>query len=141
MKIAFISQPWSFARPIIGCDSLGIWTYQVARRLNNSTQVLYYGLRDNSYPPVYQESGIEYHGISSTFDKLLKVFRLLDRWKITDPKRPFFASRWYGLGYIYQVAKSLQQEQCDLIHIHNFSQFAPIIKAFNPHSKIILHAL
>ncbi|AFZ35406.1 glycosyl transferase group 1 [Stanieria cyanosphaera PCC 7437] len=139
MKIAFVAQPWSFARPIIGCDSLGIWTYQVARRLNNSTQVLYYGLKDNNYPSVYQESGIEYHGISSNFDKYLKIFRILDRWQITSPQRPFFASRLYGLGYIYQVAKSLQKEQCDLIHIHNFSQFAPIIKAFNPHSKIVLH--
>jgi glycosyltransferase involved in cell wall biosynthesis len=30
-------------------------------------------------------------------------------------------------------------QQCDIIHIHNFSQFVPIVRTFNPRAKIVLH--
>jgi glycosyltransferase involved in cell wall biosynthesis len=65
--------------------------------------------------------------------------RLLDRWNLLNPKRPIFALSLYYLTYIVQVAYDLRQQQCDIIHIHNFSQFVPIVRAFNPQAKIILH--
>jgi glycosyltransferase involved in cell wall biosynthesis len=33
----------------------------------------------------------------------------------------------------------LRKENCDIVHIHNFSQLVPIIRAFNPEIKIVLH--
>jgi glycosyltransferase involved in cell wall biosynthesis len=139
MKIAFICQPWTVARPTLECDSIGIWTYQVARRLNQKAKILFYGGQKYDAPPVYNHEGIEYRGIKLGFDKFTKVFEYLDLWQLTAPQKPFFASTFYYSNYIKKIAKDLQKQQCDLIHIHNFSQFVPIIKTFNPNSKIVLH--
>jgi spore coat protein SA len=38
-----------------------------------------------------------------------------------------------------KVARDLRKEKCDIVHIQTFSQFAPIIRAFNPKIKIVLH--
>jgi len=54
-------------------------------------------------------------------------------------KRPLFASSLFYFTYILQVAKDLRKEKCDIVHLHNFSQFVPIIRAFNPKIKIVLH--
>jgi glycosyltransferase involved in cell wall biosynthesis len=43
------------------------------------------------------------------------------------------------LTHALQVAKDLRSQKCDVVHIHNFSQFVPIIRAFNPKIKIVLH--
>ena len=37
------------------------------------------------------------------------------------------------------MAKDLKAEKTDIVHLHNFSQFVPIIRAFNPKIKIVLH--
>jgi len=37
-----------------------------------------------------------------------------------------------------RVAKYLKYEQCDVVHLHTFPQFVPIIRAFNPKIKIVL---
>jgi glycosyltransferase involved in cell wall biosynthesis len=140
MKVAFVCHPWTIAAPIDGCDSIAIWTHRVARRLVNVSEVLFYGKPDSLRPKAfYSEADIHYRGIAVKTDQWLRTLRILDRWGILNPKRPFFASRFYYLGYILQVAKDLQKQQCDLIHVHNFSQFVPIIRAFNPQSKIVLH--
>ena len=54
-------------------------------------------------------------------------------------KRPLFASRLYYFRYALQVARDLKRENCDIVHLHNFSQFVPIIRTFNPKVKIVLH--
>jgi glycosyltransferase involved in cell wall biosynthesis len=38
-----------------------------------------------------------------------------------------------------QVAEDLEREQCDIIHVQHCSQYVPIIRAFNPKAKIVLH--
>jgi glycosyltransferase involved in cell wall biosynthesis len=142
MKVAFVSQPWTVAAPVDGCDSIAIWTHRVAKRLldANVKEIIFYGKPDSSKPKAfYSEANIHYRGIAVGVDRWLRILRILDRWGILNPKRPFFASPFYYLGYILQVAKDLQKQQCDIIHVHNFSQFLPIIRAFNPQSKIVLH--
>jgi glycosyltransferase involved in cell wall biosynthesis len=140
MKIAFVSQPWTYANPPIGCDSIAIWTHQVGRRLTQFCDVVVYGRKGRFHPcKVEQIKGIEYRRVSVALDQLSRGLRLLDRWHLLNPKRPIFASHLYYLAYIVQVAYDLRQQQCDIIHIHNFSQFVPIVRAFNPQAKIVLH--
>ncbi|EAW36170.1 glycosyltransferase family 4 protein [Lyngbya sp. PCC 8106] len=146
MKIAFINQPSTLAVPIKGCDSLGIWTYRVALRLSSSNEVIFYGKKppkfknDPSKVISYSEEGIQYRGISpSSLDQWLKPLRVLDRYRIVNPKRPIFASRLYNLGHIRQIAQDLKQQNCNIIHLHNYPQFVPIVKQLNPNSKIVLH--
>jgi glycosyltransferase involved in cell wall biosynthesis len=54
-------------------------------------------------------------------------------------KRPLFASNLNYLGYALRVANDLRKQQRDIIHLHNYSQFVPVIRLFNPKVKIVLH--
>jgi glycosyltransferase involved in cell wall biosynthesis len=56
-----------------------------------------------------------------------------------DVRRPLFASQWYYLGYILQIANDLRSQQCDVVHILNFPEFASAIRWLNPTIKIVLH--
>jgi spore coat protein SA len=146
MKIAFINQPWTLAVPSPVGDSIGIWTYNTARQLAASHNVLIYGDRKSLFGRSEKiVEGICYRGLGSKVDRLL-LNRLLRRFdlilhklKILKTDCPFIAANYFYLTYIYQVAIDLSNQQCDVIHIPNFSQFVPIIRAFNPSAKIVLH--
>jgi glycosyltransferase involved in cell wall biosynthesis len=138
LKIAFINQPWTVAAPSQGSDSTGIWTYRIARCLVHSHQVIFYGSQSQNQKSNYYQDRIHYRAVSLIFDDILRPIRGLQKLKL-NRSLPSFASKLFSLGYILQVALDLRQQQCDIIHIHNFSQFVPIIRAFNPKAKIVLH--
>jgi glycosyltransferase involved in cell wall biosynthesis len=56
-------------------------------------------------------------------------------------KRPakYMFSMWYHLFYALRVAISIRASSYDVVHVHNFLQFAVIIKLFNPATTICLH--
>jgi glycosyltransferase involved in cell wall biosynthesis len=41
--------------------------------------------------------------------------------------------------YGRRVAQELQKQRCDVIHIQQSSQYAPVIRELNPNAKIVLH--
>jgi len=136
MKVAFVSQPFDTVLPPFQ-NSIGIWTYQVASRLTRSCEVI-----------VYTKSRFRWRSASIDGVEYRFIPIDLERWsleslrKLPGPpnaRRPLFASRLYYLGYALRVASDLRREQCDLVHIYNFSQFVPVIRAFNPQVKIVLH--
>jgi spore coat protein SA len=138
MKIALVNQPWTIAAPARGSDSIGIWTYQVARRLASKAKITIYGAKFGRTD--YVEEDIHYRGISSKIDKLLlPLLQKLDRWEISSPKRPIYTSGVYYRNYFFKVAKELGDRQIDIIHIHNFFSYLPLFRRFNPKAKIILH--
>jgi spore coat protein SA len=144
MKIAFVTQNWDEVVPRVGgSSSIAILTYQIARRLTRSgDEVVIYAKRGDSQPRVQRDDeGIHYRRMPvAAEDRLLKPVKLFDRLSGSlHPKRPFFASVLYYLGYALQVACDLRRQQPDIVHIHNFSQFVPIIRVFNPSAKIVLH--
>ncbi|MEB3337941.1 MAG: glycosyltransferase family 4 protein [Leptolyngbyaceae bacterium] len=136
MKIAFVCQPLDDVIPPFQ-NSLAIWTCEVAHRISQACEVILYAksrLRRKSK----QEQGVSYQFIPVCLDQLW--LELLERLPIfKNPRSPLLASRVYYPGYALQIALSLRKQRCDVIHIHNFSQFVPIIRAFNPTSKIVLH--
>ncbi len=137
MKIAFVSQPRDAVVPPVQ-NSIGIWTYEVARHLAPLSDVLVYtgGSRLRKYAT--RDAGVRYRHLPTLPDR--QMLRLHEQWsKFRNAKRPFFASNLYYLGYILQVAADLRREQCDIIHAYNYSQFVPILRAFNPTAKIVLH--
>jgi glycosyltransferase involved in cell wall biosynthesis len=140
LKIAFVNQPWSVVvPPVEAADSIAIWTYQVARRLVPDCDVILYAQKCHALKSMEEHQGIQYRRVPADIDRPARAFRLLDRWQLLPAERPFFASKLYYLGYILQVAKDLRKQQCDIVHIHNFSQFVPIVRLFNPQIKIVLH--
>ena len=142
MKLSFVNQPWTIAGPPERSDSTGIWSYQVCRHLAKQCHISYYGCETGvnlAEKPEYSfisAYDIEYRAISLRIDNLLTIPRKIVC-KLT--KLPFFASAWFNFGYAWQIAQNTAENNDDVIHIHNFSQFAPIIRARNPNAKIVLH--
>lgn len=135
IKIAFVSQPWEFPLRDSQLGSIPTWTYEVARRLAQNCDVIVYSRRDFSRKKVEFAQGIHYRSLLAWgFIKVINFFSKYD-----DVKQPQFASILYNLIYALQVANDLRQQQCNIVHIHNFSQFVPVIRAFNPKIKIVLH--
>ncbi len=135
LKVGFVCQPFvmtSFPNP---ADSIGILTYELVKLLAHQFNITVYTPARKSR----QESleGINYQYIPVGQDKsFLKYFEKLP---FKNPKSPLFNHRFYYLGYALRIAQNLRKQQCDLVHIHNCSQFIPIIRALNPKIKIVLH--
>lgn len=136
MKIAFLNQPLDSVRPPIQ-NSLGIWTYEVARRLAREHDVRAYVGGGRWRFGSLREDGVEYRWVPMAVDR--RVNGLLDRFPSKDPLRPQFASRWYHSAFARAVAKDLARDPCDLVHIFNISQFVPAIRRLNPRLGIGLH--
>ena len=153
MKVALVHQPIGTISLSDPRGSIEIWTYEIARRLARSSEVIVYSKRDRHQKKFEYDQGVRYRRITTVVDEWftfislalgkLKRFQLLQKIKAViffrNVKRPLFASRLFYFTYILQVAKDLKKEKCDVVHLHNFSQFVPIIRAFNPKIKIVLH--
>lgn len=160
LKLSFVNQPWTTAAPPKGSDSTGIWSYQVSLYLSKYAYIIYYGCEDkDKFSGKKKESvtsgdrkgsskahrAIEYRAISPKLDKLLKIPKKIFTKLNFTTKLPYFGSAWFNFGYGWQVAKDAARSNCDLIHIHNFSQFVPIIRdrlssnGGKPKTKIVLH--
>ena len=138
MKIAFVAQPIDPVLPPHQ-NSIGIWIYEVGRRLAKSHEVLVYFRGNGSKGKGNaQIESVDFNAIPLRIDdRLLRYLKRFSR--RFDAKRPLFTNCLYYLGYIVRIALNLRKQQCDIVHIHNFSQFVPIVKAFNPNVKITLH--
>jgi glycosyltransferase involved in cell wall biosynthesis len=140
MKIAFVNQPIDTIIPP-NQNSVGACTYWVARPLAQSAEVLVYGLTDNHENPASEsrESGIDYRFFpASRKDKWR--FRLLKKLaKLFPRSAPVSTSCWLFPDYGRKVALDLKRQGCDVIHLQHCSQYAPVIRASNPNSKIVLH--
>ena len=139
MKIAFVAYP---AGPLLPPyhGSMGASIYAIASTLAKSCEVLVYGVEDQQRGA---KSGI-YEGAyyrffrSSAKDRL--VLRTRDRLsRLVQIATPISTSDLLFPSFGRQVAEDLEREQCDVIHVQHCSQYVPIIRAFNPRAKIVLH--
>jgi glycosyltransferase involved in cell wall biosynthesis len=137
MKIGLISQPWESGGPPDPGGSIGLLTWELARRLARSCEVVVCGPR--SGPTARETSeGVEF----------LRFGLRLDRWLLDRPRglmgpldasRKDVASILYCTIYAMRCARALSEAGCDIVHIHNFSQFVPIARLFHRKAKIVLH--
>jgi glycosyltransferase involved in cell wall biosynthesis len=140
MKIALVSQPIDPVLPGFK-NSMGVLIYEIGRRLARTAEVVVY-TRASGRVRLEHLEGITYRRVLvfEDFRKLKPVLTLLRRlWGRGSVKRPRFASRLYYLDYALQVAMDLRARKCDVVHLVNFSQLAPVIKFLNPGIKVILH--
>jgi glycosyltransferase involved in cell wall biosynthesis len=137
LRIAFVSQPLDGVVPPQQ-SSIGIWTYQVARRLAVSHDVMVYAKRMRGQPSPGDTRGVRYRFVPAVPNQALLRLSGLAAGR-RGARRPLFAEVIYNLEYSLQVARDVRKQQCDIIHIHNFSQFVPVIRALNPSAKIVLH--
>lgn len=146
-RIAFINQPIaSLAVDPLRSDSLGLWTYHVATRFAADSDVLLYALwREGDGPREQVHRGVRIVRVSVQRDERWVRFHgrarsyLRRRGVRLNPRRPHFASPVAYLEYILRIALDLRRRGCDVVHLHNFSQFAPILRALNPEIEIVLN--
>lgn len=135
-KVALVCQPLDNINPSFR-NSIAVWGCEVAQRLSRSCEVTLYA-KGHLRKKVEYNDEVDYRFVTDFPDRvLLNLFKLFSR--LCDAKRPFFSSKLNYFGYILQVALDLKRRQCDIVHIVNFSQFVPIIRALNPSIKIVLH--
>ena len=142
MKIAFVTQPFDIVAPSTQLGSIPIIAYQIARRLVSSNEIVIYGIQGRHQQSEESDDlGIQYKRISVEVENwLLKPLNVYDRISpFHNPKRPSFSSYLHHLGYALQVGWNIKKQNCDIVHIFNFSQFAPVIHSVAPEVKIVLH--
>jgi glycosyltransferase involved in cell wall biosynthesis len=136
MKIAIVSQPWeAICPPRTGSTEIQI--YEAARRLANRHEVLVYARHRRGRGHVEFDEGVQYRRF-----RILHGHRLIGPFEdffFRNRKRPFCGSPLFYVSYAIQVARDLAEQKCDVIHVHNFSQIASLIKRFAPASEVIVH--
>ena len=157
MKVAFVMQPINLISLTDQHGSIEIITYELARRLARNCDVIVYAKKGRYQKESEYDQGVQYQRISVPLDEwptaVSSALDKLERYPgmhalsrgirqflfFRNVRHPFHASRWFYRDYALKVAKTLQKENCDIVHIHNFSQLVPIIRASNPKIKIVLH--
>jgi glycosyltransferase involved in cell wall biosynthesis len=147
MKIAFVSQGLGSIDPPQVSGSISIWTYEVINQLRENKTVIAYEMDGGRFQSETKEhNGVKYFYAPTKWNQVINRFHQAALRKISalklskqSTKKPFFASPFHNLGYILWVSAHLRGQGCDVIHIHQFSQYVPIVRLFNPKSKIVLH--
>jgi glycosyltransferase involved in cell wall biosynthesis len=119
--------------------STHIAVHEAARRLPSSCETIVYTGRLGEPAAIEIRDGVQYRRLKipseNRYVKMLTALPVLRRLKGCLS----FRSSWYYWAYAVQIALNARAQRCDIIHILNLSQFAPIIRALNPQSKIVLH--
>lgn len=142
MRVAFINQPFEYLSPPYTAGSVGLWTERVMRAVpSGQAQFIVFATRYPGQPAVEQHDGIQYRRFTTRPDEWVKkIARAFDQLRrFPNPQKAYFASGLHYLGYILQIALHLRRQPVDIVHIHNFSQFVPVVRALNPRVKIVLH--
>ena len=147
LKIAFIFMPIDEIRPPVSSTGLAVSVNlvmdELARRLARSHQVISYCVRGEGQPIVERIDGVEYRRISTWLDNRLlhrrKFMRLAELLGLVEAAQPIIGYGLWFRHFIGQVVSDLSQEDCDIVHIMNISQFVPIVRARLPKIRIVLH--
>ncbi|MCP5094000.1 MAG: glycosyltransferase family 4 protein, partial [Chloroflexi bacterium] len=134
MRIAIVSQPLDLLIPPYE-NSIGIWTNHIAHQMARSNPVTVFAKRNRVQQGIPAQPNLKYVFVSSIPNKVVNMLGKM----LPDGKIPVYAWCLYYLDYILPVALQIRREGFDIIHVHNFSQFVPILRQFNPHTKIVLH--
>lgn len=138
MKVAFLSQPFDLVLPPEQ-TSLGLWTYEVARRLGTLHQTTIIARRSAHEP----SSRVRLDDVWVEFLRCLPLRAWnssMRAWsKVQPPGNPLFAQRFYALEYLAQSLTRLRRIAPDVVHVQNFPQFVPAVRNTLPNAAIVLH--
>jgi len=147
MRIAFVSQGLGRIDPPHAYGSISIWTYGIINELRRTDEVIAYemdgGLFTNKTKH-YQRVKYIYaptlmnRVINRCNQEMCSGGRIKTKLSVGGNVQPF-SSPLHNFGYILWVARDLRKQKCDVVHIHQFSQYAPVVRYLNPKAKIVLH--
>ena len=138
-RIAIVCQPWDN----IGSqsnNSIVVIAHQTARCLALDWHVTIYGRRGSRQKRwEIDDENIEFkrfrifHKPHARIERLLSVLACYKKRRIN-----YVFSTGYHLFYAFRVALSIKAAKSDVVLVHNFLQFASVIKLFNPSATICL---
>lgn len=146
-RVAFVSQGLGRIVPPKAHGSIATWTYEAARHLGRDHTVLLLEFGDTPFRIVrtthegisclYVPTAVNrfLNALHSRFSSVWRRFRSKER----NLRRPVYASLFHNLGFAVQAAWQARRWQADVIHVHNFSQFVPVIRALNPKAQVVIH--
>jgi glycosyltransferase involved in cell wall biosynthesis len=135
MRIAFIN-PWESFAPPDGGGALGIWTWEVARRLASSNEVFVCGQGRPGATAYEKVEGVRFFRYRMWLD--MRLMKLMRRIGGNPDTSDVFCWYYYYL-LLLRAALLLRSHRCDVIHIFNLSQFAPVLARLNPRAAIVLN--
>lgn len=138
MKVALVNQPIGrFTLPPDSSIMIGL--HEVGRRVARSADVLVYARRGGSQPAVERVDGLEIRRLPELREMpgLRRLARLFERRAARAAQA--YAAPWHALDYALAVALEARARRCDVIHVPNYSQFLPVLRAFNPAARLVLH--
>jgi glycosyltransferase involved in cell wall biosynthesis len=143
VKIAIVSQPLdAFASPPAILSSIGILTYNFATMLaeRGHDVTIYASSRSRSRVSSTNDAGPRIVHIATPERAYRVMMGLLRRaHPIVQPHLPFIGSGLYDPLYAVRVALDARRRGIEIVHVHNFSQYAPIMKSLHKSAKITLH--
>lgn len=138
MKIAFVNQPPGIIEPGKHGGSLGVWTYEAARRLAREHDVVVFARRGDTQAAEETAEGVRIVRIGiEGDDRIRHWYARGERW--LGFRRPLFVTGWYFRSYIRRVLAQLKGNPPDIIHVHNLSQFAVAARRAFPRARVLLH--
>lgn len=142
MKIAIVCQPWDEVVPSYQSGSIPIIAYQLAQRLVRNNEVVIYAKKGQGQAArQVDDDGIKYRRYPTALeDWLLRPLKVLER-LLQYPSRfkPLYSRRIFYRLFASQIATDVRSGDFDIVHVINFSQFVPLIKARSPNVKTVLH--
>ena len=138
MRIAFAG-PADLDLSPVPQFAIAIITHALASRLARTHDVIVYGGEHYGAGGACVDD-VEYRPIVHTSPWYLKGLSLFDRASSDSRLMGYvFQSSLYYPRYAYRLARYARRDRVDLLHLHNFFQAIPVIRAVNPNMKIVLH--
>jgi glycosyltransferase involved in cell wall biosynthesis len=137
-RIAIVCQPWDNVASQSE-NSIVTVSYQLAQCLARDWQVAIYGRRGPGQKRREVDGTIEFKRLKVPQRPQVLMEAFLSIVACRRKRRINILSVWYHLFYALRVAVSIRASKYDVVHVHNFLQFAAIIKYFNPASTVCLH--
>jgi len=137
MKVAFVSQ---FFDAVLPPDqgSIGIWTYEVARRLAADHETTVIARRPRGGQARLRVEDIQFELLPCA---PLRVWTGASHvWTRLRPHvQPLFAQGFYAIEFLTQTTRALRRLAPDVIHLQNFPHYVPAIRRAVPDAAIVLH--
>src|SRR5262245_49051258 len=126
MKIAIIYPHARISSPPSEIfDAVSVVVYEHARLLARQHEVVVYIGQSGAGELREVHEGVRYERIPLALDHAVNALKVLDRLRIRRPERPYRISAAYYLPFARQVARRLERERFDVIHVHSVVNFPP----------------
>ncbi len=137
MKVAILSQPFDLVLPPEQ-TSVGLWTYEVSRRLATEVDLTIVARRGRGAP---SQSVGDWGRLELVPTAPLRLWSYASRlWAgARPPAHALFGQPFYARDYLLAAMRRMRQFDPDVIHIQNFAQFAPPLRKGFPRAAIVLH--